>query len=407
MKWFEKAALIFVIVAIFVWVVAMIVAPDSFAGNLLNSGKVTEMARYLNEKYGYAVTQAHCVYFREEDYSYHSGFISGRQFHIPYIAIFEYNGKYITVTDRNGFLGDDNQLEEVNGLVCGYYERTLGIRPTYVEIGSGISYNTILFYHFNEKLDEDNIAEFLDCLKYSEDAVRLVFYFQREDDIDAQVEQIAQQLSTINTVSEAGFYISETAQLEQLYVPASVHGQEKSYNDDESDIGYICRYYHVVNDIEHHYPSYSVLAEAIKENHYYNNRYVIGGDAALSIGGSKGFGTREVIKIHKFDVVDLSDDLLDDYLLEMHSYGTFRGYTILMRTGEPEKLDRLVIADGDKYHWDFRWQDDAIGLYAFRYGKLWDLETLYDTGRLYPEDMDGILEKHKAYYEEQFGEKCD
>ena len=374
----------------------------AFPGAL--NGKAIKMVEYLNEKYGYNVSAYQCIYFRNEDYSFHGGLVGGTTYDIPYIGIFEYEGRYITVADTHGFMGDDNQLDEVSDLLCSHFEETLGISPFRVELWDGMSFNEVLLRKFNERLTPENIGGYMQKILDSEEETRMLLYFHAEEDIDRQIEEITAQFSRFrgNTgLSSIGFYITDMEEPEILEMEASVHWQEDYRNEDESAIGYICRYSMLVNAVEHYYQWGSVVGERIDQEKLYNNTFLKGGSIAFTNRHDIGFGSREVMYSNGFRVVDLSDNALEGYLEEMVSYGEFRGYTILFRAGEGVAEDVLRIQAGDKYLWEFKWDSGPLELYAFRDGWLQELKEVYKCGLMSADDMDLILEEHEEYYEEQ------
>ena len=366
----------------------------------LHAGKINKMANYLNEKYGYSVSSSHCTYFRSEDYSYHDAFLYGTDYDIPHIAIFDYNGKYITVTDRNGFLGDDAQLEELNGLICDYFEQTLGLRPQFVELWSfsdDLSYNRILFHHYNEKLTAENIAEFMEYIWNSANDYKMLFYFRAEGDLDTQLEEITTRLYALRqyeNLKSLRFYVSDMENMIVHYKTPGVHLQTAEENAREPDEGYIWGNYHVINDVEHHYPISEAAVYQVAEF----NTFLRGGYCVLNRGYGAAFGNREIQEVNHFGVVDLSDRALAGYLKEMVSYGQYRGHTVLFRAGEDAAVSALTVADGTKYCWDFRWGSGPVELYTCKHGRLMELKTAYDCGYLSPEDMDQILQTHKEYF---------
>lgn len=399
------AAILMLVLAIIV--IAQFTTPEYQKENVFCAGKISEMANYLNAKYACHVTVDDCVYFRKEDYSYHDAFLHGTTYDIPNIAIFDYNGKCITVTDRNGFFGDDAQLEELNRLLCGYFEELTGLETAFVEVRlasngniKDATLNQILHHQFNEKLTPENIGEFVAYI-WDTDWLELIFYYQVGEDLEQQVQQITQQLyqfSKHSNVRSMRFYITDMEQLSIYYQVPRVHTQSSDENGRESDEKYIWGHYHVVNDVEHHYPISEAAVYQVKEF----NSFLIGGYCKLDRGYGAAFGNREIQTVNHFGVVDLSDAALAGYLEEMVSYGQYRGYTVLFREGTTEALSQLTIADGDKYRWTFHWTPGPVELYAFKHGRLLELETAYECGYLSPDDMDQILQAHKDHYAQHY-----
>ena len=368
---------------------------------------IVDGQRYLKEKYGYDVKSLSCIYARTADDSWHGDRLGfGQNFDVPNIAIYDYEGRHIVVTERDGFFGDDAQLEELNVLLSAYFSKLTGLDTAFVEVRRSHNgnikdetLNELLHHSFNEKLTEENIGQFVDLL-WQVDSLELIFYFKPADDITAQVRRITTALRPLDihtNLESLRFYILADEALNIHYTPPRALTQTDDENSREPDEGYIWGHYHVTNDVEHFYPA--------GESSYYQNvtlnRFLVGGFCILDRGYSGVFGNRPVEKINDFGVVDLSDKtLLEQYLQEMVSYGQHRGYTILFRAGEEGDFAKLTIADGDKYAWDFRWGGGPVELYAFKHGQLLDLKTAYDCAYLSPVDMERIFQTHKAHFQE-------
>lgn len=389
-------------VAIFAVVIHAVANPFS-----VTSGKqITKMAQYLNDKYGFSLTKEDCTYFREEDYTYHDAFLYGTTYDVPNIAIFRYEDKYITVTDRNGFISDDAQLGELNELLCGYFEERTGLDIAFVEVRNETNGNTkdetlnaYLHHSFNHKLTSENIGEFADGLLNGDfQSMELLFYFTAQPDALQQLNQITMklgQLKGIRNGKSIRFYITDMQQLNVHYFEPKVLRQTGNENSREADEGYIWGHYHVVNSVEHHYP--------VSESSYYQdvqyNTFLYGG--AYQSGGSAGFGNREIKMMNGFAVVDLSQNKLQEYMNYMHSYGDYRDMTILMEVGDGDSTSEVIIGR-ERYQWNFQWNCGSIRLYAFKLGSLIDLQTAWDCGYLSPDDMDQILKDHVAYLAQQY-----
>ena len=372
--------------------------------DLFRPSKINEMAEYLNKKYGYDVSVADCTYFRKEDYSYHDAFPSGITYDVPNIAIFDYQGKRITVTDRNGFMGDDVQLGDIEDLFLpDYFTERTGIETAYVEVRRSYNgnikdetLNELLHHTFNIKITPENVEEFVQLL-WEVDSLELIFYYKPTEDIDTQVQKITHELGFLqnhSNLENLRFYITADKYLRISNHSGRVGSQTEDENNRESDEGYVWAHAHVGNEVEHYYP-------ASESSYYYDaqlNSFVVGGYCMLDRGYSGGFGNRDVTKINNFGVVDLSDAKLEEYLQEMVNYGQYRGYTVLFRAGEAEGLaNKITIADGDKA-WNFRWGSGPIELYTFKHGRLLELKTAYECGYLSPADMDSILQVHKENF---------
>ena len=289
---------------------------------------IVDGQRYLKEKYGYDVKSLPCIYARAADDSWHGDRLGfGQNFDVPNIAIYDYEGRHIVITERDGFFGDDAQLEELNVLLSAYFSKLTGLDTAFVEVRRSHNgnikdetLNELLHHSFNEKLTEENIGQFVDLL-WQVDSLELIFYFKPADDITAQVWRITTALRPLDihtNLESLRFYILADEALNIHYTPPRALTQTDDENSREPDEGYIWGHYHVTNDVEHFYPA--------GESGYYQNvttnRFLAGGFCILDRGYSGGFGDRPVEKINGFGVVDLADAaLLEQYSQEMVSYG--------------------------------------------------------------------------------------
>lgn len=189
------------------------------SGEVYNrSAKINEMARYVNEKYGYSMSAADVTFFLEEDYTFHGDFFGfGRTFDLPFVAIFEKDGVAITVTDRHGFLSDDGQMEELNDLLCDYFMDHTGLTGLeYVAIRLAQNPNIpdsalsdILQSHWNEKITPENIERFVATVLEKGSHLEFVFYFREEADRKAQLQRIMDNLkkgTAPESVERIAFY---------------------------------------------------------------------------------------------------------------------------------------------------------------------------------------------------------
>ena len=401
-------------VFVFLWMILPGLMTNGSAGDATQLAKINELAQYLNDKYGYSISSMDCVYFREEDYSYHDGILYGETYNVPYIAIFDYEGKQIAVTDRKGFLSDDAQLEEIYDLIHWYCEKESGLDILFVEItiasdhgGTSSIINKILHHSFNEKVSEDNIDDFMHLLFTSDEGIALTFYFKAEEDQAAQIEKITQGLQPFAgpwEVLKLRFYITEQEELNILYSNSkeNVLKNPNKYSREKND-HYVWSTYHVINDVKTHYAVGEGAANPNPEWNY----FLWGGEYNLNRGYAAGFVGRECTTIRNFEVADLSDAALETYEQEMVNYGKYRGYTILFDVGEDDGTSDLTIVNGDKYRWSFQWGSGSVKMYAFKHGRLMDLETAYECGYLDYSDMDAILEEHKENYESHYGVDYD
>ena len=402
----KKVVLICVFVAALLLAAALLILrPFGSQSREYPSSIIADGQRYLNEKYGYDVKSLPCIYARTADDSWHGDRLGfGQNFDVPNIAIYEYEGRHIVVTERNGFFGDDAQLEELNGLLSAYFTELMGLDTAFVEVRRSHNgnikdetLNEVLHHSFNEKLTEENIGQFIDLL-WQVDSLELIFYFKPAEDITAQVRRITTALRPLDihtNLESLRFYILADEAMNIHYTPPRALTQTDDENGREPDEGYIWGHYHMTNDVEHFYPA--------GESSYYQNvtlnRFLVGGFCILDRGYTGGFGDHPMEKINGFGVVDLADTaFLEQYSQEMVNYGQHQGYTIFFRAGEEGDFSKLTIADGDLHAWDFRWGSGPIELYTFKHGRLLELKTAYECGYLSPADMDSILQVHKEYF---------
>lgn len=233
---------------------------------LLHQKQISKMAQFVNEKYGLTFTASDCTYFREEDYEWHGDRLGfGQQYEIPYVAIFEKDGKRITVTDRKGFISDDGQLPELNEWMCGYFEEMTGLDIAFVEVreisnGNIVdrTLNHILQYDFNARITEENIDDFMDKVFNCGRKLELLFYFREEADFASQREVITTKLKAVGSstkVARVTFFTMDATQELEVYFSKPLMNEEniKNSSDDTTD-PYKFGHYHVPNAYIHHYP---------------------------------------------------------------------------------------------------------------------------------------------------------
>jgi hypothetical protein len=404
----RKIWIILIISLILVTIAAICLGSANSAFKKASQTKqIDKMAQYLNDKYGYDVSADDCIYFREQDYGHHIKFIYKVKNNIPYIAIFENNGERITVTDRQGFLGDDGQLDEVSGLITEYFERLTDLPIEYVELKSKFEndklVNEILHHEFNEKLTEKNIGQFVEHMANRHDTVNALLYFKAEENLQSQLEEITSKLESIDELGLDGsirFYITDMDELHVQYNAPMVHLLTESSAKFQSNEDYIWGNYQVVNDIEHRYTSGYGPNFTIADVEY--NSFVAAGYYVPYEDNPHEFVERQIEIVNDFGVVDLSYAALVDYLKEMESYGVWHGCTILLKAGNDEGNTTLTIDGGNKKQWCFRWNTGSMELYAFKHGRLVEL----DQARVYHwvdnDDLDEILEKHKENFEAHY-----
>lgn len=280
--------LTFVLLAVVTVSIALQLLFPQTSINLLNTGKIKEMAEHLNKKYGYSFSAEDCFYFREEDYTFHGdAFGFGKTYNIPNIAAFQIDGRTIVVSDRNGFISDDGQLDELNQLLCEYFEDLTGLRPEYVAIrnsGNGndtdFTVNHILQYQFNQRITAENVVAFMDCVWNTED-LELVFYFAQQEDTQLQLEQITTELKKLGSqvhLRSLQFYIRRAdKKLNIVYRQPDLNTEYLEYNSS--------------ND---HYDDYKFAFYYVGDDyHQLPQTYTYAGVCQLGRSYDKGFGSYE------------------------------------------------------------------------------------------------------------------
>lgn len=275
--------------------------------DLLNRPQVNKMAAYLNEKYGYELDAGDLSDFIEEDYSSRESFIVTVHYDIPYVAVFVKDGKRITVTDRNGFLSDDGQMQELNGLLCGYFEELTGVEGLeYVDIRKAGNGNTgdsalgdILQCHFNEKLTGENIGEFMDAVWENIYYLDITFYFREAEDREQQLADVTEKLKVLKSHENlrrlALYTFTNEGELEVISTVQDLARYKEKANKPDDYVFY-CRY--VPNPHELH--TYGVRTE---------NEFSYHAVCLLGRGYDGGFGefSDETFDLNGWRAADLSE----------------------------------------------------------------------------------------------------
>ena len=305
-----KKKWIVIVVLIAVALTCLFLTRDREMTQRQKTEKIVQMAQFLNDKYGYDLSAEDCVYFREEDYDAH-GYLKKIRYDIPHIAIFQHGDERITVTDRNGFIGDDGQLSQLPQLLCGYFEEIIGLPIVYVEVRQpsnpyrDVTLNKILHRYMNEKLTSENIDTFMDLVWNNYSSLQLIIYFQAEENLEAQLDQITRKLGVLKryqNLKDLRFYVTEQEALEIFYAEPRVLQQGEAYNNTEGFEDYVQGAYHVINPIQFYYPDTPV--DINREA----NAFLYGGCCVMDRGYSVFFYTdREVTKVNNFTIVDLRD----------------------------------------------------------------------------------------------------
>ena len=173
------------------------------AYNETRNTELAKMTTHLNEKYSLNLQPDDCVYYREEDYEIHRDFLgNGLRYNIPYIGIFESDGKKITVTDRKGFLSDNCQLDYLLQAIPRYFTKQSGLDIDYVQFekaylgsvhGDDNILNTVLQHSFNSLITEENLPEFMELVLQQTD-LSISFYVKNSADKDTLIRRITDKL---------------------------------------------------------------------------------------------------------------------------------------------------------------------------------------------------------------------
>lgn len=227
--------------------------------------KIEEMANFINKKYNMNIDIEDSIYYREEDYSIHTGFFgNGKKYNIPYITVFEKGNQKITVANRKGVISDNAQLKDVNYYIGDYFGEIVDtdidfvqIRKTYNGNIQDDTINSILQNGFNKKITQNNINDFIDEI-FKEDDLELLFYVKDTDDRIGLINTLTLKLSYLkkyNNIKRIMIYIyDKNEKLLVNNIEKELNERYKQYNiaDDYSD-DYKFGYYYVPNDFEYHY----------------------------------------------------------------------------------------------------------------------------------------------------------
>lgn len=170
----------------------------------IKSREIKKMANFLNEKYDLTVTKEDCTYYREQDYTRHSDiFGNGSNYAIPFISVFEKGDEKITVVNRNGFLSDNRQLDEINEILTRYFYQKTGILFEYIEFqksyvgswqGNDNVINEVLQTKCNSRITNRNIEKFFEYI-LEEPSLSITFYLKNDNgDIETLKQKIICEL---------------------------------------------------------------------------------------------------------------------------------------------------------------------------------------------------------------------
>lgn len=235
--------------------------------NEIKEEKLQEMVNFINDKYDLNFSIEDAIYYREEDYSTHKGFLFSEKYNIPYISIFENEGQKITVVDRKGIISDNVQLKEINYFIANCFSNIVGTDIEFVQIrkasnGSIIddTINKILQYGFNEKITSNNINSFMNEV-FKEEDLELIFYIKDSENRDELIDLLTNKLSYLKNeqnLNHVMLYIYNSN--EELIVnedKVELVGDFKYDNLGEDNYydDYKFGYYYVPNDFEYFYPN--------------------------------------------------------------------------------------------------------------------------------------------------------
>lgn len=211
--------------------------------------EIEKMAEYISNKYNEKFYADECIYYKEEDYEFHGDiFGNGKDYNIPYIAIFEKNNEQITVVDRKGKVSDDRQLKDLNNIISNYFSNVVGCKIDFVQIKevhkSGnydIVINDYIQNHFNDLITNTNIEEFIKGI-LKEDNLELIFFLKDTDNREQLIDTITTNLNYLKeneNIKKVQFYIYDKN--EDLVINCFEKRLEKDYYDE-----YKFDYYYVV-----------------------------------------------------------------------------------------------------------------------------------------------------------------
>jgi len=165
----------------------------------IKTEEVNKMADFLNNKYGLSLDDDNCILFRKKDYNFHGDvFGNGSYYNIPYVCVFDNDGEKITVVDRDGYISDNREIQNIGYLMAKYFSKIAGTEIEYVEVrncsnGYITDYliNDVIQNNFNEKFSDNNISDFINKLLLV-DNLEINFYLKDSDDI--QIEELTSKL---------------------------------------------------------------------------------------------------------------------------------------------------------------------------------------------------------------------
>ena len=219
------------------------------------------MTNFVNEKYDMKLSPFPIIY-GNEDKSSHSDILgNGFTRDIPYYAIFDLgHNDDIVVTERDGVLSDDHQLEKIDRLLGEHLSKITGYTVDYVEIrnpANGNIYDEKISRYiqteFTQLITEDNIADFLTGI-CEESNTELIIYVQNTDNRESMLETITTKLTylaDINTVKSIIVYFYTDDYLTTGCCDTRSACTDENGKIDFTERNYIFNTSFVVNPYEH------------------------------------------------------------------------------------------------------------------------------------------------------------
>lgn len=218
--------------------------------------QIIKMVSYITSKYNIAITKNDCIYYKTEDYSFHSDlFGTGKNYNIPYVSIFKNGNDKITVINRKNVFSDNMQLEMINTYIGDYFGKIINHKVKFVEFkkvyNGNIKDDTLNDYiqtDFNKFVDDSNIDEFVEGILKKDD-LKIIFYIKEEDNINLLIKDVTSKLNYLKdneNIKSIVFYIyDKNEELDITFYNAEL--------DDDYYDSYKFGHYIVNNDIEHYY----------------------------------------------------------------------------------------------------------------------------------------------------------
>ena len=272
--------------------------------NKVKENKIESMVNFVNDKYDLNFTIEDSIFYREEDYSTHSGFLWSEDYNFPYTTVLKNNNQKITVVDRKGVLSDNGQLKEINDYIADYFSEIVGTKIDFVQIREtwrggfeSAIINRVLQHKFGNKITLQNIDKFMNELLL-EDDLELIFYVKDSENRKELINNLIIKLSYLKEykgIDEVKVYIyDKNEELIINHIEKDLVGDFKYENsgnnayEDYSEFGY----YFVPNKIEYYHDDEEVKVNNFVSMAYYN----------LNRGYTPGQGNRKYETINNWYV---------------------------------------------------------------------------------------------------------